>query len=160
MLPSFFRADRLRLRTDNINMANNMANIFDDSKAGYNIQDLEMFSDSVMRFYGVDNNRFKLEGFVFEAKEDESDGYRSFLGSIKINPEEQSDRLIFFSQPIASIEIKWYDSGKCPGMPDFKGYQFEDYEDGHVWLRIGTDNINDYYPCFHFEYLPKLLSQG
>lgn len=119
------------------------------------IQDIKMFEDSVMRFYGVDNNRFKLEGFVFEAKEDPDDGYRSYLGSIEINPEHQDDKLIFFKKPLAMIEMKWYEQGECPHLPSFEGYQFEEYEGSHMWLRIGTDYSDDYYPCFMFEYIPK-----
>jgi hypothetical protein len=35
------------------------------------------------------------------------------------------------------------------------GVRFVDVKDGHVWLRFGTDNTDDYYPYFVFEYKPR-----
>jgi len=37
----------------------------------------------------------------------------------------------------------------------FEGYEFRDIEDGHMWLKIGTDYADEYYPCFVFRYTPK-----
>lgn len=100
----------------------------------------------IVPFYGVDNLRFKLGKIVFEAIEDENDGYRSSLGSIEVNA-EPSD--IFFKRPIAHVIVE--------SVQDvFEGFILRDSKDEkHEWLRIGTDDTDDYYPSFVFDYTPK-----
>ena len=98
-------------------------------------------------FYGVDNNCFKLGRKVYEAIEDEDDGYRSYLHSIEVVKVDG----IFFKKPLAYVEVKSTGDGDY-----FEGYWLEDTKDGHVWLRVGTDNADDYYPYFVFEYQPKM----
>jgi len=104
-------------------------------------------SEKTFKFYGVDNNFYKLDNTVWEAVEDPSDGYRSYLDSIeeKIN----SDKLIFFSEPLAEVKVIKSDDN------NIDGYSLIDTKDGWVWLRIGTYDYDDYYPCFRFEYNPK-----
>jgi hypothetical protein len=46
---------------------------------------LGQFKDKVFDFYGVCDNCFKINNFVFEAVEDPSDGYRSYLESIQLD---------------------------------------------------------------------------
>ena len=95
-------------------------------------------------FYGVDSNCFKVGRHVFEALEDESDGYRSMCSGIC----ERTDVgiLLFFKRRIATVSVE----------PDaeYEGFRLVD-TDGHVWLRLGTDNSNGYYPSFVFRYAPK-----
>ena len=97
-------------------------------------------------FYGVDNNCFKLGRKIYEAIENEDDGYRSYLDSVNIVNIDG----IFFNKPLGYVEVKAIDTGY------FDGYIVEDVKDGHVWLRVGTDNADDYYPMFVFEYQPKM----
>jgi hypothetical protein len=97
-------------------------------------------------FYGVDNNCFKLNDVVYEAVEDEEDGYRSSLGCVETRDIESK---IFFGMPIARVVIESADEGS------FDGYKLTDLHDGHEWLRFGTDDYDDWYPCFRFEYSPK-----
>lgn len=97
-------------------------------------------------FFGVDNLHYKLGDTVWLAVEDESDGYRSYLGSI--NKADHSD-LIFPDQPFARVTVEKYDTGSD------EGFRIVDLVDGHVWLRVGTDNTDDYYPSFVFEYTAK-----
>jgi len=98
-------------------------------------------------FYGVDNNSFKLGDTVFEALEDEDDGYRSSLGSIEVKDPEG---LIFFQTVIARVRVE--------NAPNIDGHQLVDIDDGHVWLEIGTSDYDDYYPCFVFSYHPKAVT--
>ena len=104
-----------------------------------------------LKFYGVENRVFCVsigrsrKRRAFEAVEDESDGYRSMLDEIR---EVTTDGKIFFDRPIATIFVKEVESG-------FSGWELVDAKDGHVWLRFGTDNADDYYPMFTFEYDPK-----
>lgn len=108
-----------------------------------------MFDDLVgktMSFYGVDNNWFKLDRKVYEAVENEDDGYRSYLGSVEVVDRKD---LIFFKRRLARVTVEEYGDGS------FYGYVLRDVSDGHVWLRFGTNNSDDYYPWFVFEYQPK-----
>lgn len=97
-------------------------------------------------FYGVYNNEFKLGDIVFEAMENADDGYRSHLGNIEV---KNSDG-IFFKEPIANVIIRQVDRGYC-----FEGYELVDSEDAHIWLGMGTNRDDSYYPCFIFNYTPK-----
>jgi len=83
---------------------------------------------------------------TYEAIEDESDGYRSYLGSVET---VNCAGLIFFSYPVATIRIEDVNEDSETG------YQFRDVEDNHIWLRFGTDNADDYYPYFVFQYSAK-----
>jgi hypothetical protein len=109
---------------------------------------------TILPFYGIDNLRFKLAEQVFEAIEDESDGYRSYLESIKVvrNPED-----IFRDQPIALVRVveAEIDLDEEDGYPfRFRGYNLVD-PTGHIWLQIGTSSTDAYYPSFRFLYNPK-----
>lgn len=97
-------------------------------------------------FYGVHNNYFKLGDTVFEAIEDENDGYRSHLDTITLV--NRSTSTVFSRFPLANVFIK------CTLRDDIQ-VRLVDEEDNHVWLEIGTDYSNDYYPSFIFHYNPK-----
>lgn len=109
-------------------------------------------------FYGVDNNNFKLGDSVFEAVEDPEDGYRSMLAEVKTITDPAG--LIFFQTPIARVRVKQApESHSKHGYSEsFEGYQLVDVADGHVWLLLGKDNADDYYPVFTFDYTPKLAA--
>lgn len=100
-------------------------------------------------FYGVDNHTFCLgkgdTKIVLEAVEDESDGYRSYFGCFSVSPLNK----IFFRTPLARVHVR--KTEKRVGYGKFSGWELVD-ESGHTWLRVGTDNTDDYYPCFAFEY--------
>jgi hypothetical protein len=100
------------------------------------------------RFYGVDGNMFKLNTTVLEAVEDESDGYRSYLGSIENRP--NASRTIFFKRALDTVEVQDGDDSEC------SGWKLVSVKDGHVWLEVGTDTTDDYYPCFVFRYNPRV----
>lgn len=102
--------------------------------------------DNVCKFYGVDNLTFKLDYDIYEAIEDPDDGYRSLLRCVRL---KNSDELIFFRKSIAQVSVLTSDE------EFFEGYEFRDIEDGHMWLKIGTDYADEYYPCFVFRYTPK-----
>jgi len=105
-------------------------------------------------FCGVDNNVLCIvtpegERLAFECIEDPGDGYRSHMEEIVQVPIVGH---IFFPNPIAFLTIETDD--KCPEGPEgFYGYRLV-ADDGHVWLRFGTDQSEDYYPFFTFWYDP------
>lgn len=104
-------------------------------------------------FYGVCNNEFKLGRTVYEALEDEDDGYRSCLKDVH---EVSGSKGIFFKRPLARVRVEETDTRTSDYGQSFDGWRLVDVEDGHVWLVVGTDNFDDYYPCFTFDYHPKV----
>lgn len=103
-------------------------------------------------FYGLDNNFFKLDNEIYEAIEDESDGYRSYLSDIKPTTDKEAEnQLIFFTNPVDQVKIVEVDD------TTFEGYELVAVSDGHVWLRVGTDNYDDWYPSCIIHYTPREL---
>ena len=100
-------------------------------------------------FYGVCGNCFKLDDKIFEAIEDPDDGYRSYLQSVELVTEDKS--LTFSSVKLADVKVI-----KASDNTDGRYDEIIDISDGHVWLQIGTDCTEDYYPCFVFCYMPKV----
>ncbi len=96
-------------------------------------------------FYGVCDTCYKLDDVVWEAIEDPSDGYRSYLQSIEVK--ENAGHLTFSFDPIAVVKVVLDN--------DYDGWKLVDVEDNWVWLRVGTDKYDDYYPTFVFNYAPK-----
>lgn len=101
-------------------------------------------------FYGVDGNFLKLDDTVWEVVEDESDGYRSMLDTVRRIPLSE----IFFKSPIARVRIEYSEERGEYGDEDDL-YRLVDVADKHVWLTFGTEHADDYYPCFRFEYSAK-----
>ena len=114
----------------------------------------------IRQFYGTDNRCFKLDDLVFEAMEDESDGYRSYFDTIQV---KDSTGLIFFQTPIDTVCIEYIDDGNVQDseqnevnmLRSFNGYLFRSTIDGHLWLAIGTSYTDSYYPYFIFKYQPR-----
>lgn len=118
------------------------------------------------QLYGVCDNIVKLgdaNGNVIylEAVEDPIDGYRSCLTELRIvhNPEG-----IFPSQAVAHVTVFGGDSmfggvGRIILPPDhvLDTIKFVDHRN-NVWLTLGTDNTDDYYPCFVFSWTPPTAS--
>lgn len=102
-----------------------------------------------VKFYGVDCERFKIGSQVFEALEDPSDGYRSYLQSVEVVDKEAAKKSTFFKKAVDTVKIfERHDL-------DMNGYVLVSTVDGHVWLEFGTDETDDYYPCFVFRYTPR-----
>lgn len=98
-------------------------------------------------FCGVDNYVFCVvtptgERVAFEVVEDEEDGYRSSCGDVKSVPLEGR---VFFNSPVATLTVQ--------EEPELVGHKLVD-DAGHAWLAFGTDDYDDYYPCFTFRYDP------
>ena len=95
-------------------------------------------------YYHNKLNEFQLGRMIFEVLEDENDGYRSSLGETNIKSTSAP-----LGQKLAEIEIRKFHT------QDDDLYQLVDTEDNHVWLEFGTNNWDDYYPCFIFNVYPK-----
>ena len=102
-------------------------------------------SRKVFDFYGAHSNCFKIDTLCISILEDPQDGYRSNYGACIFieNPGG------FYDTPLSKVRVKLLQSNK--------EYIFTlvDVKDGHVWLRFGTENADDYYPYFVCSYSPK-----
>lgn len=100
-------------------------------------------------FYGANICCFKLgyngRTIVLEAIENEDDGYRS---SFECLGRREEGNMIFFRQPVAVVSVQ------ADSVGEFDGWCLASVHNDHKWLRFGTDNYDDYYPSFSFEYNP------
>ncbi|MDO8688648.1 MAG: hypothetical protein Q7R39_01305 [Dehalococcoidia bacterium] len=113
---------------------------------------MEKLEGRTFSFFGVCNEQFKLDDTVYEAVEDEDDGYRSMLKAVIVAPEAKG---IFFQKSVAKVICTELEENRKDGI--FSGWVFTELlESGpHVWLTVGTGNSDDYYPYFVFNYKPR-----
>lgn len=104
----------------------------------------------MLTFFGVCGNQFKLNDKVFEAVEDHEDGYRSCLGFVALVDIDN----IFFKFPLGVVKVVKVEDFNEEGFYCFNGYIIRDVFTRHIWLIVGTDNSDDYYPSFVFRYTP------
>lgn len=96
------------------------------------------------KFYGVYDTLFKIGPYVFEAIEDEEDGYRSHLKCIQHTTDEN---LVFLGRSFARVKVVDITDGDR-----FDGFALVDVDTGHQWLEVGTNWVDEWYPCFIFRY--------
>jgi hypothetical protein len=104
--------------------------------------------------YGEDCNciDFILDDVVYSAIEDPGDGYRSYMEDLEINRKDAN-----VANKFKSVEV--YIIKRCNN--DYKNNDIIDIYDvitNKIVLSIGTDNIDDYYPCYIGEWSPENLS--
>jgi len=101
--------------------------------------------------YYEDSNRFAfgLDGKVFVATEDPSDGYRSYLKSFEVTDDTS---FIKGAAPIKRKVLVTRMSDDYNSVNDV--LVFTDVETGHIWMRIGTANTDDYYPYCVLDWHP------
>ena len=87
---------------------------------------------------------FRLDGRVYEATEDPTDGYRSALRDIQV-----STRVMKNVFPACRV---W---GRRPKELRDATVEFTDAVTGKVVLEVGTDNEDDYYPGFVSCFTPE-----
>ena len=119
---------------------------------------LSDFEDKRADLYGADGNRFRVAfpgepPRTFEAIEDEQDGYRSSLD--RLDEGEKPDD-VFPAMPVASVVGRHRDKTEHSGCSTNSADVLELVDDdGHVWLEVGTEDVDDYYPGFLFTFHPK-----
>lgn len=110
------------------------------------VDGLDALVGRTVGFCGVDGNVvcLSVDGrrLAFEAIEDEADGYRSSLSDLVQVPVTGH---AFFRRSIAQLRVERDE--------ELEGHRLVS-DDGHVWLRIGTANADDWYPMFTFCYDP------
>ena len=103
--------------------------------------------------YGEDCNciDFLLDGIIYSAVENPSDGYRLYMNDLEINRNGAN-----ISNKFKSVEV--YIIVRYKG--DYERSDILDFYDvktNKIVLSIGTDNIDDYYPCYIGEWTPENL---
>jgi hypothetical protein len=127
-----------------------------DTLVGEHVLDaVDMFSESIKQ-YGTHYEdcsiiRFRLDGTVYTAIEDPSDGYRSCMDRLFASPNE----------PVANVfpPIKVIGKKKGNDRWDINDVlQLTDAVTGLVVLEVGTDNTDDYYPSFVGYFRPENMA--
>lgn len=93
--------------------------------------------------------RFRLDGKVYLAIEDPSDGYRSSLASLSEYQEECPMQNVF--QPV-QVLARHRDSGS---YHEADILEIIDVSTGKTVLEVGTENSDDYYPSFVANFRPE-----
>lgn len=99
------------------------------------------------------NYLFKFSGILWEAHEDEYDGYRSHLD--KITYASSSKNIICMPQ-LAKVKLERSEPVVKEDQEIFNGYRLVDVNTGHVWLEVGTMYYDQWYPFFVFKHNAKL----
>lgn len=90
---------------------------------------------------------FMLDGNCYKVEEDPSDGWRSYAKDVEEYPGTMSRRCIL-PHP---IKVVCYMDDNV----DNNILKFMDAENGKVFLLIGTEHTDDWYPHCRFEYNPE-----
>jgi hypothetical protein len=132
----------------------------------YKLEDINVLNNQVGKFYGIVkttdvndvNNYFKIGSIVFNAVENEDDGYRSSLeGIFVVAVDEQKNLQLLFKEEPINVKIKVTE--------DFM-YLYNDNESiisitpTLPILKIGTDHSDDYYPLFVFDYNENVIDEN
>lgn len=126
-----------------------------DFKGKYQLQGVDEFTGTVKtwgdNFEDCSAIRFKLDGVVYVATEDPNDGYRSYLGELKIDDVDTKN-------PFSGVEVvaSYRNINKYNETSEI--IDFIDTTTGEVVLSVGTDNSDDYYPCFVAHFNPAAMS--
>ena len=98
--------------------------------------------------------RFRLDGIVYVAFEDPSDGYRSSMDKLIVSPSPEMTNVF----PAISVvaKKKANDEGDYGAVNDT--LQLVDVVTGKVVMEVGTDNTDDYYPSFVSNFQPENMA--
>ena len=95
---------------------------------------------------------FKFDNILWQAVEDDMDGYRSMLDYV-LYADNLLQKKFISCKNLARVTLENIDNTEEGG--DFAGYVLKDVKDGHIWLRIGTNYMDEWYPCIVFQHIPK-----
>ena|SRR5690554_4167382 len=108
--------------------------------------------DVATEMYGgdvVNVVRFVLDGKTYKATEDPDDGYRSYLAEIEVTDEKVTNN--FPPQKVVGTM-------KVAGWYEHDTILFIDIVTGKVVLKVGTDDVSDYYPYCVLRWHPENLA--
>lgn len=93
-----------------------------------------------------------MDGKIYMAIEDINDGYRSSLGLIFVADGDMYELSSYPEFINRNVIVRHVTKSEYYGVSDI--VEFIDIETGHLWMRLGTDNIDDYYPSFIAQWYP------
>lgn len=102
--------------------------------------------------YDTNYIRFRLDGVVYEAYEDDNDGYRSCMADLLVTQEPMNN--VF---PSAVVQADMAPEKDTYGAQDYL-LDVRDLLTGELVLQVGTHNTDDYYPSFISNWNPKGLA--
>jgi len=94
--------------------------------------------------------RFTLDGKTYVAAEDPDDGYRSSMRYLKRSKTKPKN--VF---PFCKVFVKI--RNKSRSQAD-NVLEFWDVITGKLVLEVGTENVDDYYPCFVASFHPEAMA--
>lgn len=121
------------------------------------------FATTTIDQYGYDKEasfvNFELDGVVYTAMEDPKDGYRSSLDRIFIQNNLKPKLKNRFSPSLVdAVFAEKPDENEDSYYGACKILKFKDAITGLVVLEIGTENTDDYYPCFVASFHPENMA--
>lgn len=103
---------------------------------------------SIKGFYGNCNIiKFRLDGIVYCAKEDEEDGYRSSMQYLDVLDSDNVKNIFPAIDVICAYDDRY-------GSDLLNIYDAETRE---LVLEVGTDNADEYYPFFVARFCPEAM---
>lgn len=95
--------------------------------------------------------KFELDNKTYVAEEDPGDGYRSYLETIEEVCEPISRKHKIPPTKVICRHITKYDTEECDIL------EFIDNQNGEVFLRMGTNHLDDFYPYCLLDYMPERM---
>lgn len=99
-----------------------------------------------------DTLSFRLDGVVYVAQEDPSDGYRSMMEDLRTLPDGAEMRNVFQPHQVLAVYRDNRGHNSCEIL------ELIDVVTGKVVLEVGTDNSDDYYPSYVASFQPEHLA--
>jgi len=121
-----------------------------DAVDGY-VTKVCMYGDS---FEDATAIKFRLDGIVYIAIENPSDGYRSSMKELGVATNAK-DRKVTNEFPGCKVVVKKKGNDSYAQNDTL---EFIDAVTGKVVLEVGTDNCDDYYPYFVSNFTPENLA--
>jgi hypothetical protein len=130
---------------------------FESLVGEHDLDAVDESTEQVKKWYGdtfEDANciRFRLDGKVYTAIEDPSDGYRSSMEKLFVSEDHQMRNVFAPVRVLARL----CDKGEYGSHADL--LQLLDVKNGKVILEVGTDNDDDYYPGFVASWKPENMA--
>lgn len=95
--------------------------------------------------------RFRLDGVVYSAIEDPSDGYRSAMRELQIDEKAEVKN----SFPSTEVVCRHRDEGRYDSDDVL---EIIDTTTGKTILEVGTLSTDDYYPCYVANFDPTVMA--
>ena len=127
-----------------------------DSLVGFHrLTGVEMTQTKVCKYDDeweeVDSISFRLDGKIYTAVEDPSDGYRSCMKHLVL---DKGRRIANRFAAVQVLAIK----KRSSVYHDNDTLEFIDVLNGKTILEVGTDNSDDYYPTFVARFSPENMA--